>query len=287
MSVRAFWWARACGCALAVGLAMTEPAAAEGGTAPRRMLAAHEQAEWKGVGRLDVGGRGYCTATLLTETLALTAAHCLHDSRDGRRLNDAELFFAAGWRGGRFQSIRQVRRSAEHPDYRYGGPTAGYEEIKADVALVELDQPVLTSEIPNYGAAELPKPGGAVALLSYGRGRSDALSKQEPCRVQARWPQVARLDCEVAPGSSGSPVFARDAEGRPRVAAVISAAGTAESYAVVLSEVLPALRAALAAQVPQRKTSPAPGAASAAASPAAGSLMGESGGWKSSRPPQE
>lgn len=285
MSVRAYRRAGALGLALAAAVAAAS--AAQDGTAPRRMLAAHEQAEWKGVGRLDVGGRGYCTATLLTESLALTAAHCLHDSRDGRRLDDAELFFAAGWRNGRYQSIRQVRRSAEHPDYRYGGRMARYEEIRADVALVELDQPVLTSEIPSYGAAELPAPGGAVALLSYGRGRSNALSKQEPCRVQARWPGVARLDCEVAPGSSGSPVFARDAEGRPKVAAVISAAGRDESYAVVLSEVLPALQEALAAQVPQRKTSAAPGGTAAAPRPATTSLMGGSGGWKSSRPPGE
>ncbi len=265
-------------------------------TAPRRLLAAHEQADWKGVGRLDLAGQGYCTATLVTETLALTAAHCLHDSRGGGRLRDADLFFAAGWRGGRHQAIRQVRRSAVHPEYRYGGVRADYEEIAADVALVELDQPVLTSEIPNYALTELPEPGGAVALLSYGRGRSWALSRQEPCRVEARWPRVARLDCEVAPGSSGSPVFAR-VNGEPRLAAVVSAGARGAAFAVVLSEVMPELRAALTRQEPSRKVSAAPSAAGArlgslagsgagaTAGSAAGSMAGVGGGRKTSRPP--
>ena len=248
----------------------TAPAFAqeEGETAPRRMLLAHEQLKWKGIGRLNTGAYeawasnsgayGYCTATLMSETLALTAAHCLFDE-NRRRRNNTELYFVAGWRNGQFQSIRQASRSAVHPDYHPGGPQSTLEQIVADVALVELDAPVLTSEIPNYTPAAMPEAGEPVTLLSYGRGRDNALSKQEPCRIKDREEGFALLSCEVAPGSSGSPVFSR-ANGTPEVVAVISAYSPQGSYAVVLEDVLPALLDELAGQTVARKVLTAPGA---------------------------
>ena len=34
---------------------------------------------WEAVGRLDIQGKGFCTASLLRDRLILTAAHCLYD----------------------------------------------------------------------------------------------------------------------------------------------------------------------------------------------------------------
>jgi hypothetical protein len=218
-------------------------------TAPLRPLAAHEQLEFSGVGRLDFGD-GYCTATLFDRRHALTAAHCLYDRR-GRLRPTAQLWFRAGFRGAGQQAIRQVRRAAAHPDYRWNGPRATMREIAADVALLELDQPLLQSEFPSYGPAALPAPGGAVALLSYGSGRDLVLALQEPCRVLERRGAVARLDCDAAPGSSGGPVLVRDAEGGLRLAGVVSAVGGGASFAAVASETLPRLREALEADRPR------------------------------------
>jgi protease YdgD len=227
-------------------------------TAPLRALAAHEQLEFSGVGRLDFGD-GYCTATLFDSRHALTAAHCLYDRRGNRR-PAAQLWFRAGFRGAGEQAIRQVSRAAAHPDYRWNGPRASLREIAADVALLELDQPLLESEFPGYGPAALPGPGGAVALLSYGSGRDRVLSLQEPCRVLDRRGAVARLDCDAAPGSSGGPVLVRDREGRLRLAGVVSAIGGGASFAAVASETLPQLRRALEADR-ARPRGPGPSAA--------------------------
>jgi protease YdgD len=234
----------------------------EQGTAPRRLLKAYEQLKWKGIGRLNTGAYeawagnsgayGYCTATLISEILALTAAHCLFDENRQRR-NDTELYFAAGWRNGEYQSIRQASRTAVHPDYVPGGPKSSLEQIVADVALVELDAPVLTSEIPNYTTeTAMPDIGEPVTLLSYGKGRDNALSKQEPCRIKDRRHGFALLSCEVAPGSSGSPVFTQ-AHGAPKMVAVISAYSAQGSYAVVLEDVMPALKEELAGKSAVRK----------------------------------
>ncbi|MDF2234636.1 trypsin-like serine protease [Albimonas sp. CAU 1670] len=259
-------------------LAPALPAAAQEGTAPRRLLAAHEQLDFRGVGRLDMGA-AYCTATLFDASHALTAAHCLFDDR-GQPRRTADLWFRAGLRDGGAQAVRQVRRYAVHPNYRWNGPRAAFEEIAADVAMIELDQPLLTSDFPSYDPGDLPSPGGAVALLSYGAGRDRALSLQEPCRVTGRQGPVAALDCEVGPGSSGSPVLVRDAGGALRLAGVISAKGRGGSYASAASETLPLLRWAMDKQQIRR----------AAARPETADGLGPStraGGWKTSRPPEE
>lgn len=279
-----------------IPLALIAGGAEAGDTAQRRMLAAHEQLEWRGVGRLNVAGGGYCTATLVSETLAITAAHCLFDG--AARRGDADLWFAAGYRDGKWEAIRQARRTAVHPDYvSTPGRRANADQTAADIALIELDAPVLGAAIPHYPAADLPGDGGAVALLSYGRGRDNALSLQEPCRVTGRWEAIARLTCEVAPGSSGSPVFRRGHGGSPEMVAVISGHRGDATFAVALDAALAPLRAALDGQGPRRKTvgadardvartgggvrMAAPGGAAASSGPR---LQG-GGAWKPKRPP--
>jgi V8-like Glu-specific endopeptidase len=282
--------------ALICAAALVAAPAFAGDTAARRMLPAHEQLEWRGVGRLNIEGGGYCTATLMSETLVITAAHCLFDD-DGRR-NDADLWFAAGYRDGKWEAIRRARRTAVHPDYvSTPGPRANAAQTAADIALIELDAPVMGAAIPHYPAADLPGEDGAVALLSYGRGRDNALSLQEPCRVTGRRNATARLTCEVAPGSSGSPVFRRGINGTPQMVAVISGHSGGSSYAVALDTALRPLRAVLDAKGPRRKTVGArstsgtrtgggvrmatPGGASASSGPR---LQGGSA-WKPKRPP--
>lgn len=263
--------------ALAVAVAMTAasaPPAAAQETAARRMLPDYEQREWRGVGRLNIVGGGYCTATLLSETLAVTAAHCLYDGL--RRRFDTEMYFAAGYRDGNWEAIRQARRTAVHPDYV---PTRGrrmkIDGVYADIALVELDAPVLASRVPHYPPDALPERDGAVALLSYGRGRSFALSLQEPCRVRGRDGDIARLTCEVAPGSSGAPVFRRAADGVPHMVAIISGHDYSHTYAAVLDAALPTLKALLKDFDVERKS---------VAAPAEGGALGTGSAFKSVRP---
>ncbi len=259
---------------IAAAMTAAAPGEAQVETAPLRTLSAAEQMEFRGVGRLEFED-GYCTATLFAETLALTAAHCVYD-RAGALRRTADMWFRAGARNGRDQALRQVRRIAVHPGYRWNGPSTTLEEIAADVALVELDQPLLTTDFPNYDPGDLPPPGGAVALLSYGRGRDRALSLQEPCRVVARSGAVAQLDCDSAPGTSGSPVLAREPNGTLRLVGVVSARSETVTYAAVTSETLPDLHRAMDGLGAWRKAS-RPGEA---AQPWAG-------GWKTSRPPAE
>lgn len=265
----------AAGLALSLAALAAAPAAAqtaEEATAPRRTLSAHEQSEFRGVGRLDTG-EGYCTATLFDERHALTAAHCVFGP-DGRPAPTARLRFRAGFREGGEQAVRGVRRVVPHPAWRWQGPHADLESISSDLALLELDQPLLTSTFPSYGPAAMPPPGAPVLLLSYGRGRDRALSLQDPCHVVERGGGVARLSCDASPGSSGSPVLARFG-GRLHLVGVVSAAGPLGAYAADAAAALPALHAAQVTAGPRLKR----------VRPGDGSLSARPGAWKASRPP--
>ena len=180
------------------------------------------------VGRLDVGRgrdlRGFCTATLVTPTLVLTAAHCVFDPDTAAAIPLEDLSFRAGYNRGRVRAERGVRRVVVHPDY---APSARNDvaQIGADLALVELDREIDRGVIRPIPVAGRLERGDRVRILSYGADRARAASFEDGCRVRERTERVLAMDCDVIHGSSGAPVFVADPTGWTVASVVSSMAG--------------------------------------------------------------
>jgi V8-like Glu-specific endopeptidase len=187
---------------------------------------------WTAVGRLDIQGKGFCTAALIRDRLILTAAHCVFDS-DGTRIDTGRYTFRAGLRDGRAEATRAISRTIPHPDYRFNTNATDAPAVALDIAVMELDRPIREARLRPYMIAPRPLPGDAVRVVSYGRGRSEAPSLQESCRVLGRDLGVIVMTCNVEYGSSGSPVFML-VNGEMRIASVVSAMAQMDGERVAL-----------------------------------------------------
>jgi V8-like Glu-specific endopeptidase len=205
---------------------------------------------WEAVGRINLGRAGFCTGALIAPDLVLTAAHCLYDPDSGRPVALGDIEFLAGWRNGRAEAYRKVRRAAQHPRYAYEGRDR-LDRVAYDVAVLELEQPIRTTGIRPFATAPRTAAGAEVGVVSYARGRDQAPSLEQVCHVLAREGSVLMLSCAVEFGASGAPVFAFVA-GEARIVSVVSAKAEANARPVALgTEVgatLPEVLAALAGQ---------------------------------------
>lgn len=174
---------------------------------------------WEAVGRVEIAGNGYCTGVLIANDLVLTAAHCVYD-RTGAPIAADRIQFRAGLRDGVSIADRAVARIAAAKAY---DPQAGMsaENVRNDAALLELAQPILATIAAPFVIHTDAQTGDRVSVVSYGKGRDDALSWQRDCGVLHRWTGLMAFDCNVTFGSSGAPVFYRDGR-RARILSLIS-----------------------------------------------------------------
>lgn len=231
-----------------LAFALATPAYAQG-TGLHSLGTGTEAAAWEAVGRLDIGGKGFCTGSLIAPDVVLTAAHCLYDRTTGSPVDPSRIEFRAGFRNGQSAATRGARRAIPHPAYRFD-PAAGAAESRNDLALVELDQPIGVAGVRPFETAPEVQAGAEVSVVSYALGRAEAPSREDACGVLGQEGGVFVLTCDVDFGASGAPVFQMDGS-IARIVSVVSAKGQLDGQRVALgtslTQPLAELREAFAA----------------------------------------
>ncbi|WP_069298780.1 trypsin-like serine peptidase [Neptunicoccus sediminis] len=193
---------------------------------------------WEAVGRIDIGGKGYCTGVLIASDLVLTAAHCVFDSETSLLRDAGSFSFAAGYQDGQAIETRAVQQVVAHANYKAAlGPITS--NIRHDVALLKLAEPISTFTAAPFAIHSGIAPGNSVSVVSYGKGRDDVMSWQKQCDVLGRGAGLIAFNCDVTFGSSGAPVFVKEGN-RARIVSLVSSGRNADGDVVAFGMDLPA-----------------------------------------------
>lgn len=199
------------------------PAAYSVSASERHLMTVEEAVSYQAVGRLNVAGTRFCTATLISSSLVITAAHCLFHPRTHRPVPLSEFRFVAGLYRENHVALRRVQRAAVLPGFD-PDRAASLDGVQQDLALIELAEPVGDDLVVPFELSPPMTTPGPVTIVSYARDRSHAPSIQEACEVPVARNGIAVVSCAVNYGASGAPVLARFGTVQ-RLVAIVSAMG--------------------------------------------------------------
>lgn len=182
-----------------------------------RVIIDAKKSPWNRIGNLSVAGRRFCSASLISDKIIVTAAHCLWNLDTDDWYPAQFIHFLAGYQQEDYVAHSRAKSVFPNPNYQFQvgvDPTL----LSQDWALIELEEPLglLLGYFPLQLLSlrqqqELQGSETEVALAGYRRDTREALSLDTRCQlspIPTHFPQsLLGNNCHGLSGDSGGPLL--------------------------------------------------------------------------------